>query len=128
MTRGFQNHIIVGNLGADPEMRYLPDGTAVTNFSVAVNQKRGESETMIWVRVTAWNKLAEVCNEYLEKGRPVLVQGSRMKVSPYLDQQGNPQASLELTAGTVQFLGSGNDQSNDHGEYEEVTSASGSPF
>ena len=81
MTRGFQNHIIVGNLGADPEMRYLPDGTAVTNFSVAVNQKRGENETTTWVRVTAWNKLAEVCNEYLEKGRPVLVQGSRMKVS-----------------------------------------------
>ena len=128
MTRGFQNHIIVGNLGADPEMRYLPDGTAVTNFSVAVNQKRGENETTTWVRVTAWDKLAEVCNEYLEKGRPVLVQGSRMKVSAYLDQQGNPRASLELTAGTVQFLGNGNGQGNGHEEYEEATSTNDIPF
>jgi single-strand DNA-binding protein len=103
---GFQEHIIVGNLGGDPELRYLPDGTAVANFSVAVNEKRGESETVTWYRVTAWNKLAEVCNEFLARGRAVLVQGGRMKVSPYLDRDGNARASLELTASTVKFLGS----------------------
>jgi single-strand DNA-binding protein len=123
---GFQNYIILGNLGGDPEMRYLQDGTAVTNFSVAVNEKRGESETTTWVRVTTWNKLAEICNQYLSKGRAVLVQGSRMKASAYLDKQGAPHASLELTASTVQFLGSGN--GNGGGGESEKGSADGVPF
>ncbi|MGH2537390.1 MAG: single-stranded DNA-binding protein [Candidatus Promineifilaceae bacterium] len=61
---GFQQHIIVGNLGGDPELRYLPDGTAVANFSVAVNQRRGQEEITTWFRVAAWGKLADAGGRY----------------------------------------------------------------
>jgi len=76
----YEHTIIVGHLGRDPEMRYTPSGTAVTNFSVAVSRKftgkDGKAvEKTKWFRVTAWGKLAETCNQYLAKGRQVLVAG-----------------------------------------------------
>ena len=107
--------IIVGNLGQDPEMRYTQDGTPVTNFSVATNRKwnrpdGSQGEETIWFRVSAWRRLAETCNEYLQKGRLVLVEG---RLQP--DDRGNPRiftrndgttgASFEVTAFTVKFLG-----------------------
>lgn len=111
----YQKIIIAGYLGRDPEMRYTPDGTPVTNFSVATSRKwknkDGEpGEETVWWRVTAWRRLAEVCNEFLQKGRPVLIEG---RVNP--DERGNPRvyeandgthrASFEITADTVKFLG-----------------------
>jgi single-strand DNA-binding protein len=107
--------IIVGNLGRDPEMRYTPDGTPVTSFSVATNRRwnrpdGSQGEETVWFRVTAWRRLAEVCNQYLQKGRQVLIEG-RMKP----DENGGPRvwtgndgvarASYEVTAETVKFLG-----------------------
>lgn len=101
---------IVGNLGGDPEMRYLDDGTAVTTFSVAVNRRwtdreSGESrEKTWWFRVTAWRRQAEVCAEYLQKGKQVLVQGE-VSASAYTADSGESRASLEVTARNVRFLG-----------------------
>ena len=101
---------IVGNLGGDPEMRYLEDGTPVTTFSVAVNrrwtdQATGEQrEKTWWFRVTAWRRLAEVCNQYLQKGKQVLVQGE-VSASAYTAEDGTARASLEVTARNVRFLG-----------------------
>ncbi len=74
----YEHTVIVGHLGRDPEMRYTPNGKPVTNFSVAVsrkyNGKDGKTvEKTKWFRVTAWDKLAELCNQYLRKGRLVLV-------------------------------------------------------
>jgi single-strand DNA-binding protein len=107
--------IIAGYLGRDPEMRYTPDGTPVTNFSVAASRKWSRQDgtqvdETVWFRVTAWRRLAEICNEYLQKGRPVLVEG---RLQP--DDRGNPRvwtgndgatrASYEVTAQTVKFLG-----------------------
>jgi single-strand DNA-binding protein len=112
----YQKLTIVGNLGQDPEMRYTPDGTPVTNFSVATNRRwtnadGSEGEETVWFRVTAWRRMAEVCNEYLEKGRQVLVEG-RLRPDPqtggprvWTDRNGNPRASFEVTAQTVKFLG-----------------------
>ena len=108
--------IIAGNLGGDPEMRYTPDGTPVTNFSVATNRRRSnpdgtQNEETVWFRVTAWRQLAELCNQYLSKGRQVLVEG---RMSPDRDtggprvwtgNDGQPRASFEVTALTVRFLG-----------------------
>ncbi len=105
----YQRIVIVGNLGDDPEMRFTPSGVPVTTFPVAVNRRwtdgNGEvREKTTWFRVTAWRKLAEVCNQYLSKGRPVLVEGE-VEASAWLDGQGNARATLELTARNVRFLG-----------------------
>lgn len=113
----FHTIVITGNLGGDPEMRYTPSGQAVTNFSVAVNESftnsNGERiKRTIWFRVSAWGKQAEICNQYLKKGRMVLVEG-RMTVDPntggpriWTGQDGSPRASYEVTAQTVRFLSS----------------------
>ena len=105
----YQSTTIVGYLGADPEMRYTPDGVPVTSFNVAVNRrwtgKDGEPrEKTTWFRVTAWRKLAETCAQYLSKGRLVLVEGD-IEASAWTGADGQPRASLELTARNVQFLG-----------------------
>ena len=107
--------IIAGYLGKDPEMRYTQDGTAVTNFSVATSRKWNRADgtqvdETVWFRVTAWRRQAEVCNQYLQKGRLVLVEG---RLRP--DEKGNPRtftrndgtpgASFEVTAQTIKFLG-----------------------
>ena len=106
---------IVGYLGRDPEMRYTGDGTPVTNFSVATSRKYSRSDgtqvdETVWFRVSAWRRLAEVCNQYLQKGRLVLVEG-RLQT----DDRGNPRtftrsdgtvgASFEVTAQEIKFLG-----------------------
>jgi single-strand DNA-binding protein len=106
----YQHVVIVGNLGRDPEMRYTPSGVPVTTFSVAVSRKwKGQDgelhEKTTWFRVTAWRKLAELCNQYLSKGRQVLVEGE-VEASAWMGQDGEPRATLELTAQNVRFLGS----------------------
>ena len=107
--------ILVGNLGRDPEMRYTPSGQAVTNVSVAVNDNFTSSngdkvERTIWVRVSTWGKQAEICNQYLKKGRKVLVEG-RLVTDPntggpriWERQDGTKSASFEVSAQTVRFL------------------------
>jgi single-strand DNA-binding protein len=107
----------VGNLGRDPEMRYTPSGQAVTNFSVAVSDNYTNSsgervDRTIWVRVSTWGKLAETCNQYLKKGRKVLVEG-RLQADPatggpkvYTRQDGSAGTSFEVNANTVRFLSS----------------------
>ncbi|NCP15860.1 single-stranded DNA-binding protein [bacterium] len=109
--------ILAGNLGRDPEMRYTPAGQAVTNFSVAVNDdytnNNGERvKRTIWVRVSAWGKQAENCNQYLKKGSKVLVEG-RLTVDAntggpriWTSQDGTARASFEVSAQTVRFMGS----------------------
>ena len=111
----YQNLIIVGNLGRDPEMRYTPSGQAVTNFNVATNRKYTASdgnkvEETTWFRVSTWGKTAEACNQYLKKGSKVLVEG-RLKPDPdtgsprtFTRQDGTTGASFELTANQVRFL------------------------
>ena len=100
----YQSITIVGNVGRDPEMRYTPTGKAVTNFSVAVNERRGEEDVATWFKVTCWNGLAETVNLYLTKGRQVLVEG-RISVESWTGRDGKPQSTLTITANTVRFLG-----------------------
>ena len=113
----YQKIVVVGYLGRDPEMRYTQDGTPVTNFSVATSRKYNKGDgTQVdettWFRVSAWRRLAEVCNEYLQRGRLVLVEG---RLNPdengnpriWTGNDGEPRASFEITAQTVKFLGGG---------------------
>jgi single-strand DNA-binding protein len=108
--------LIVGNLGRDPEMRYTPDGTPVTNFSVATNRRwtnadGSPGEETVWFRVTAWKRMAEVCNQYLQKGRQVFIEGQMKPDSAtggprvWTGNDGTARASYEVTALTVKFLG-----------------------
>jgi single-strand DNA-binding protein len=110
----FHTVIVVGNLGKDPEMRYLPSGQAVTSFSVASSRKFTSSDgtvkdETIWFRVSAWGKQAETCNTYLKKGNKVIVEGRLVagdNGSPRIwnRQDGTPGASFEISASTVRFL------------------------
>ncbi|MGB4676733.1 MAG: single-stranded DNA-binding protein [Aggregatilineales bacterium] len=116
----FQQCIIIGNLGRDPEMRFLGDGTPVTSFSVAVNRKwtgrdGNPGEKTWWFRVTCWGRLAETTNQYLRKGSPVMVIGE-VDASAYIPREGGePRASLELTARDVRFLPRGGSGPQDMG-------------
>ena len=114
--------VIVGNLGRDPEMRYLTSGQAVTNLSVATNRRWNDPESgqaqeeVCWFRVSVWGKQAEAANQYLSKGRQVLIEG-RLRPDPlsggpriYARSDGTAGASFEVVAEQVQFLGS-----NGHG-------------
>jgi len=111
---GYQQTIIVGNVGRDPELRYTQSGVAVCDFSVAVSRKWTDKNTnearekTIWFRVTAWRALAETCNEFVRKGMQVMVTGE-VDASAYVGQDGEARASLDLTAQNVQFLGSRED-------------------
>lgn len=102
--------IIVGHLGRDPEQRYLPDGSPVTGFSVAVSRtwtdKSGErQEDTTWYNVSVFGNQAEPCARYLAKGRMVLIEGD-VKARAYLHRDtGEARASLDLRARTVRFLG-----------------------
>jgi single-strand DNA-binding protein len=107
--------IFVGNLGRDPEMRYTPSGQAVTDFSVAVNDNYTNSsgekiKRTIWIRVSTWGKQAETCNQYLKRGKKVLVEG-RLVTDPntggpriWERNDGSKTASFEVSAQTVRFL------------------------
>jgi single-strand DNA-binding protein len=116
----FQQCMIIGNLGKDPEMRYTPDGTPVTSFSVAVTRKWGGGEggqggeKTWWFKVTCWRKLAETTNQYLKKGKQVMVIGE-IDASAFMGQDGQPRAGLELTAREVKFLGGARDDGGGSG-------------
>ena len=108
MARSLNKCMIIGNLGRDPEMRYTPQGTAVTSFSVAVSRTFGsrdgeQQEETDWFRVTAWDKLAEICNQYLTKGMRVYVEG-RVSMRMWDGNDGQKHSSLELRATDMMML------------------------
>ena len=126
----YQKLVIVGNLGKDPEMRYAPNGDAVTNLNVATNRKyTGKDGQLVkettWFRVSVWGKSAEACNQYLKKGSAVLIEG-RLQADKttggpkiFQRQDGTSGASFEVTAERVQFLSSGKQGESD-GDHQEA--------
>jgi len=106
---GVNKVILVGNLGADPTMRYTPSGTAVANFNLATTErftnKNGEREARTeWHRVVAWGRLAEICNQYLKKGKQIYVEG-RLQTRNWEDQSGNKRYTTEVIANNMVMLG-----------------------
>ena len=100
--------LVIGNVGRDPEMRYTPNGSAVTSFSLAVNRyytpAGGErQEETEWFDVTAWNRLAETCNNYVTRGMKVYVEG-RLRSRSWVGQDGQTRFRNEIVANTVTFL------------------------
>lgn len=102
--------ILIGNLGKDPEVRYMPNGEAVTNITLATTEtwkdKGGEKqEKTEWHRVTFYRKLAEIAGEYLKKGRPVYVEG-RLETRKWTDKAGVERYTTEIIASDMKMLGS----------------------
>ncbi len=104
---------LVGRLGKDPEMRYTPSGAPVANFTVATseswNDKEGQrQERTEWHRIVVWGKSAELCGQYLKKGREVCIEG-RIQTREWMDRDNNKRYTTEVVANKVTFLGSRND-------------------
>ena len=112
---GVNKVIIVGRLGADPEVKTISAGTTVTRLNVATSEawtgKDGnKQEKTEWHRITVWGKLAEICGKHLSKGRQVYVEG-RLQTRQWEDPQGQKRYATEIVANTVQFLGSNGERS-----------------
>ena len=106
--RGVNKVILIGNLGRDPEIRYTTSGQAVANFTLATTEghtnKEGErQEYTEWHRVVAWGRLAEICGEYLTKGKMIYVEGS-LRTRSWEDKEGKTRWTTEVIARTMQML------------------------
>jgi len=110
MARGVNRVIIVGNLGGDPETRYMPSGSAVTNFTVATNESWKDKQTgeqkerTEWHKVSMFNRLAEIAAEYLRKGSQVYIEG-KLRTRKWQGQDGQDRYTTEIIADEMQMLG-----------------------
>ena len=105
----FNKVILLGNLTRDPELRYTPQGAAVCEFSIAMNRvftsKAGEKkEEVTFIEIVTWARTAEICAEYLKKGRPVFIEG-RLQQDRWEQPDGQKRSRIKVTAERVQFLG-----------------------
>ena len=106
---GVNKVILIGNLGADPEVRSLTNGTTVANFRIATSENRlnktGEKTTITeWHRIVAFGKLAEICRDYLSKGKQVYIEG-KIQSRSWEDKEGNKRFTTEILANQMQMLG-----------------------
>ncbi len=111
MAGGVNKVIIIGNLGSDPEVRFTPSGQPVANFRMATNEswndKNGQQqERTEWHRIVVWGKMAELCGEYLKKGRQAYIEG-KLQTREWNDKEGKKNYTTEIVAQSVQFLGGG---------------------
>lgn len=115
--------IILGRLGQDPELKYTPSGAAVCNFSLATSETWNDKNTgqkqekTEWHRVVVWGKLAELCNQYLSKGRQAFVEG-KLQTRSWDDKNGQKRYTTEISATTVQFIG-GASTGASNGQYDQ---------
>ncbi len=128
---GVNKVILVGNLGADPETKYLNNGTTVANFRMATTENRlnraGEKvATTEWHRIVAFGRLAEICGEYLHKGKQVYIEG-RLRTRSWDDKDGNKRSTTEIVATQMQMLGSPGAPSEVSGIDKEVSLDQGGP-
>jgi len=127
MARGVNKVIIVGNLGADPDVRYMPSGGAVTNISVATSEQWTDKasgqkqERTEWHRITLFNRLGEIAGEYLKKGSQVYIEGS-IRTDKYQDKNtGEDRYSTSIIANNMQLLGGRGDSASAGGEYSQAS-------
>ena len=111
MAGSINKVILIGRLGKDPELKYTPSGTPVAKFTLATDENYKDRATgelqqrTEWHNIVAWNKLAEICGEYLTKGKLVYIEGS-IRSRPYQDQAGNKRTWFEIWANKMTMLGS----------------------
>lgn len=120
---GVNKVILVGRLGADPEVKSVAQGTTVARLNIATSEnwtdKNGQrQEKTEWHRVVVWGKLAEICGKHLSKGRQVYIEG-RLQTRQWDDQQGQKRYTTEIVANTVQFLGSQGERGASSGSQQD---------
>lgn len=133
MARGLNKVMIMGNLGADPEVRYSPNGGAITNIRVATSdvwkdKQTGEKqERTEWHKIVLFNRLGEIAAEYLKKGSSVFIEGA-LRTNKWKDQAGNDRYTTEIIASNMQLMGSksGGTGSSDAGSSSEFDNDQGS--
>lgn len=109
MARGINKVILIGNVGGDPEVRYMPNGNAVTTLSIATSESWKDKQTgekqdrTEWHRVVCFNRLGEIAGEYLRKGAKLYVEGS-LRTRKWQDQQGQDRYTTEIVASDIQML------------------------
>lgn len=128
----FNKVMLIGNLTKDPELRYTPQGTAVANLRMAVNRKykdrnQEQKEEVCFITAVAWDKQAEICNQYLQKGSPLFVEG-RLQSRSWEDNAGQKRNVIEVRVERVQFLGKAPAKSADaYGSQETASSETAWP-
>jgi single-strand DNA-binding protein len=121
MARGINKVILIGNIGGDPDVRYMPNGNAVTTLSLATSetwkdkQTGDKQERTEWHRVVCFNKLGEIAGEYVRKGTKLYVEGS-LRTRKWQDQQGQDRYTTEIVASDIQMLDSKGGQSSSFSE------------
>lgn len=110
--------VLIGRVVATPELRYTPGGKAVAQFTMAVDRSRGgknENKETDFVPVVVWERLAEICNQYLQKGKLISIQG-RLQTRSYETKEGEKRKTFEIVANEMQMLSSGGERNSDSGE------------
>ena len=123
--------ILIGRLGKDPELKYTPSGTPVAKFSLATDEvykdQSGEQQKRTeWHNIVAWRRLAEICGEYLTKGKQVYIEGS-IRSRQWEDQSGNKRTGYDIVAREMKMLGSRSDSERPAAERQPATSAGAQP-
>lgn len=133
MARGVNKVIIIGNLGAEPELRYMPSGGAVTTLNVATSETWKDKQTgqnqerTEWHRIAMFNRLAEIAGEYLHKGSKIYVEGS-LRTRKWQDKSGQDRYTTEIVASTMQMLdGRGGSAGGDQADYSESQGSRSEP-
>lgn len=117
MSKGINKVILVGNVGGDPDVKYMPSGSAITNVSIATSESWKDKQTgqqqerTEWHRVVFFNRLAEIVGEYLKKGQQVYVEGS-LRTRKWQDNNGNDRYSTEIVGNEMQMLGGRSSSNN----------------
>ena len=123
--------ILMGNLTRDPEVKYLPSGTAVANFGIAVSERYTDRQTgeqkenVCFVDVEAWDRQAELVNEYLSKGSPIFIEGA-LKFESWETEDGTKRSKLKVRLFRLQFIGGKRDEDGAGGGYADATPSGGS--
>ena len=132
MAKGINKVILIGNVGGDPEVRYMPNGNAVTTLSIATSevwkdkQSGDKQERTEWHRVVCFNRLGEIAGEYLKKGSKLYIEGS-LRTRKWQDQQGQDKYTTEIIANDLQMMDSKGGSASFEGYSEDTQGASSKP-
>lgn len=119
--------ILIGNLTKDPELRYTPNGVAVCTFTVAVNKRVNGDNQADYINIVAWQKLADICADYLRKGGKAAIEG-RIQTRSYTDGEGKKRYVTEVVAENVQFLSGKPKEEQEQRQFNDPFASAGNPF